>query len=392
MRHVLLKMLGATLFTIFVPAILYFQLWLSLAQVFLFFWLHSFLSLFFQRFVSARLLARVGAKWSMMIGIFGFIGYMIILMLANTYPHIVFVWPLFSSVHTAFFRLAFHYNMSLRRRKEHTLGQKFALIEIIRTLAAASGPLIWGWIADSMWISMMFGVALSFVVLSLIPFFHTYKKHKIQKFSWVRERKLILKNKSLVKQVMTTFASVAYIQFVWAVLRSIALFAFFQSFTKMWIVTTITTILVVILLYFIGKLSDYDDEKAKKLVRRSTWFQWGNWLSASIMIFIGSFTQIGYMFIDTIQKLTYRINNTYLTKIFYDHAGIDFEKNPVYLVILRESSVHLAKLFFSLFFAGLFALIGNEVSYLALPFIVVVWAVPLQLMLIKRYRNISEKE
>ena len=385
MWHVLLKMLGATLFTIFVPAILYFQLWLSLSQVFLFFWLHSLLSLLFQRFVSARLIARIGAKWSMMIGIFGAVGYMIVLMLANTYPQIIFVWPIFSSIHTAFFRLAFHYNMSLRRRKEQTLGQKFALIEIIRTLAAASGPLIWGWIADTLWVSMMFGVAIIFVLMSLIPFFHTYKKHKVQKFSWAKEKNLILKNKVLVKQVMGTFASIAYIQFVGAVLRSIALFAFFQSFTKMWIVTTITTILVVILLYFTGKLSDNDDKKAKKLVRRSTWFQGGNWLWASIMIFFGSFSQVGYMLVDMMHKLTYRINNTYLTKIFYDHAGIDFEKNPLYLVILRELSVHCIKIFFSLVFAGLFAVIESDISYLALPFIIVVWAVPLQLLLLKRY-------
>lgn len=381
-RHMFMKNVWLSFVSLFIPAILYFELWVSLSGIFLYIMLHSIVCLLLMVFVSGPYISRHGTKLPMIIWILWFVVNIWLLMIAKQYPAVIFLAPLFSWVHTAFFWVWFHMNMSLNASKENNIGRMSAFIDSATMVAYLIWPLVWWLIADKFWESFMFVSCILFVLLSIVPLLASWKKHKATTFSAQKEFIFIKTHRDDVFRMAKTFAWVSYVQFIGSVLWSITLFAFFKSYAKLWLLSAITWILVVVLITFVWKIADKNPEKAKKIIKLSTWIQWVNWFLAWLAIATWFFWNILFMAVDVFHKITYRINVTYMNKIFYEINDANDEENPLYWVIIHELAIHWAKIVFCLIGALTFWIVGDAISYLSVLYILVILVVPLQLVLI----------
>lgn len=387
--HMLLVWIWSSFVSLFIPAILHFTYGISLSWVFLYAMIHSIVSLLLMVFVSGNFVAKQWTKINMLIGIFGFLIHMIMLLMASENHWLIFYAPIFSGIHTAFFRVAFHVNMSSNASKEKDIWRTNAIIDSAILISSVVWPLVWWILADMYGESILFTSCIIFIVISCIPLFLTEKKHKPRKFTLHKELVFIHKNLDDVGKILLTFSSISYVQFIWWFLRSIILFSFFGNYTKVWLLSTITSIFVVWLVMYLWKRSDNDTLFADKRVKRSVWLLWTNRLLAWLIVAFWVFTNVMFLVVDTVHKLTYRVNNTYLTKLFYQQNDLIASKNPLLWVIIRELAIHAAKIVMCWVFAILFWIIGDSVSYISIPLILTIVIVPLQLVLISSFKKSS---
>lgn len=377
-----LKGVWMSFVSLFIPAILHFEMGISLAGVFLYAMLHSIVSLLLIMFVSWPYVSRHGTKLAMLIWVLGMIWNILILMFAMDTHWLVFLAPLFGWVHVAFFRIWFHMNMSMNASKEDTLWRTNAFIDSAITIAFIIGPLLGWFIADRLGESVLFSSSVVFILISMVPLLASWKEHKSVQFSPQKEFTFIREHMEDVIRIWKSFAGQAYVQFIWSMLWSITLFGFFKSYTKLWLLSTITGLAVVVFITILGKKSDKNPEQAKKRLKVSTGIQWVNWLVAWIALAAWFFGNILFMAIDTFHKITYKINSTYMNKIFYEINDKTAQENPLYGVIIHELAIHGAKIVFCLIGALTFWIVGDSISYISVLYAIVILVVPLQLVLI----------
>jgi len=377
-----MKWVWMSFVSLFIPAILHFEMWISLSWVFLYAMLHSIVSLVLIMFISWPYVSRHWTKLAMLIWVLWMMWNILLLMFAMDYHWLVFLAPIFWWVHVAFFWIWFHMNMSMNASKEWNIWRTNAFIDSAITIAFIIGPLLWWFIADRLGESVLFTSSIVFILVSMVPLLASWKKHTSVQFSPQKEFTFIREHVDDVLRIWKSFAWQAYVQFIWSMLWSITLFWFFQSYTKLWLLSTVTWLVVVVFVSILGKQSDKNPEKAKKRLKISTWVQGVNRLVAWLAIAAWFFWNILFMAIDTFHKITYRINATYMNKIFYEINDKTAKENPLYGVVIHELAIHGAKIIFCLIGAITFWIVWDSINYISLLYVIVILVVPLQLVLI----------
>jgi len=387
-RHMFIKSAGASFVSLFIPAVLYFEFGISLSGIFIYSMLHSIVAMIVMMLRSAKYVSRQWGRPAMVRWVVAFLVYMMLLYFWEFHSWLVFVAPIFSGLHTAFFWLWAHFTLADHASTNKSIGRTNALINQAVMVALIIWPFLWGLIADAMGQWILFIWCGVFILISLIPLLMSHKKHKELKFSVKKEFKFARKHFDVATQYFKTFASVAYVQFVWSVLWAITLFAFFQDYSSVWLISWLASIIVILIVRYIWKLSDINEEKGDKFVKLSTAFQWTNWFVAWLMIAAWFFSNTLFMIVDVFHKATYRVNNTYLTKIFYDSNDKITKKNVLYGIVIREAAIHGAKIMLCIVGAILFSLF-DSIEYISIMYVLVALIVPLQLSLISRKKTVK---
>lgn len=433
--HSFLKSFGLSFINLFIPAILYFELWVPLWWVCIYIVLHSIFALFWMGAFSAKYVSRHGSKLSMIIWVLWGIVHLTLLMFASKYPFLVYFSPVFSWLHTAFFWIAHHSIMSQWALKSWNIWRLNAFIESAVMVASIIGPYIWWVIVQNYWENIWFLAALFFIILSIIPLLLSRKKHTPQTFSLHKEMNFIRNNFNEFIVLGKTFFWIGYIKLISWILWPIVLFGFFQNYETVWLVSMVASIVVVIVISIVWKLADKWSSKVKKIIQFNAYLQWLNRLFAGIAVALWFFSNILFLWIDTFQKITRKMNDSYMNQLFYkfndsiksrdsDVSGLDGrqadhieaawvqgdkedkpenawsqdelaninnpeDQNPIYWVILHEFFIHWTTIVFWMLSALLFLIVWDNFSYISVLFFLVLWVVPLQLALIFSSKTIT---
>lgn len=347
--HVLIKLIGLSMISLFMPAILRFEYWLSLSTIFLFEALFSFSILFFTYTISLQFVARWWTVPSMMLWVLFFVCNYCVLYLAKTVSSLLFLSPLFCGLYVSFFRSWYHVTMVMHARGEKNFGKQNSFLESIAIIAWLLWPLLWWWIAGQWWISLLYLFAIIFLLVSCVPFFFHQSDHKPVVFSPYQSMKTISLDRSFLRATMSSFAAMGYIDFVGSVIRAIILFSFLWTYTKVALVSFVSGLCLIAILYYLWKNSDKDRENHtyqwNRLLKWSYWSQSGTWFFATVLLLSGLLSQVFFLLIDSFHKITYRIANTWLMTMFYKHIW-DKDNFSMVLnsILLREIAIHWTRI------------------------------------------------
>ena len=385
-RHMFIKGIWASFVAVFIPAILYTTYGLSLAQIFLFIAAHSTISFSLLYLASSRLIARQGTKISMLIGGVCFSIYLLLLGYSEQVSRLIFLAPIFSGLHTAFFWWAYHVSLALQGKTDSSLGKNIALLEMSGIVAAMIGPLVWWLISDTRWSTMLFYASAVFWILSLIPL--RLDDHTHTTIAW----KPSLKKKFAGNwKTILSFWSLGYIQFVWSIVWSILLFLQFESYTKLGLVSTLTWVWVMIAIRVFWKRSDTHTSGSKKLFAYIITWQVSNRLIMWIVLVSSFFSNVVFMIADMVHKLTYKLSTTMLNKTLYEHTKSESVEDALDNTLYHEMWIHLFRVCMCLLLAGLSTVISTDRALLIIPIFLVILIAPLQYIWVYQPSSRSKK-
>lgn len=379
--HLFIKWLGASFVAVFIPAILYTTFDFTLAQIFLFIAAHSLCSLICLYAMASPLIARQGTKPSMILWVICFSIYLMLLWFGKNIPEFILIAPIFSWLHTGFFRWAYHVSMALQWQSDQQIGKHVAMISIAAMSAAMIGPVLWGLITDHLGTLFLFVSSGILWLLSLIPLW--LDDHAHTEISWrpsLHPRKL----RKIKRDILLSFSGLGYMQFVGSTVRSILLFIHFQSFTKLGIISFATWFLVMWAMWIIGKVSDQDDKKSQKRLQYTIRSQSSNRLIMGILLVLSFFSNVVFIVADSVHKLTHKISSTYLNKNLYVRTISNNVSDALENTIYHELGIHIFRICICLILAGISTYIPSEKALLMIPIFLVVLIAPLQLLVMSK--------
>lgn len=356
--HVLIKLIGLSMVSVFLPAILKFEYGLSLTQIFLFEALFSATILFLTYFFSLKFTARHGTVASMFGGVCMFVINFVVLYYAKQFPSLIILSPIFSGVYVSYFRVGYHTAMALQSKNNKNFGSQNSLLESVAIVAWLIWPVLWWFLADQYWSNILYVATGICLLVSCIPLFFHQQKHVPIKFTPSSSLQKAKENTWLYKAILVSFASMWYVYFVWSVVWSILLFLFLWSYTKLALVTFFSWIFLLILFKLLGKEHDAWVEKVNgrlaRFMKWSFWSQSWTWLIAGVFIIGGLLSQFLFIFVDTFHKITYRVNELTLMTYFYETIGEEKTLPAVLqLIFIREIAIHGSRIVTCLILAGM---------------------------------------
>lgn len=384
--HVLIKHIGLSFISLFLPAILRFEYGLSLSMIFLYEALYSIVALIVLYGWSMQRIARHGTVAGMMVGIVLFSLNFIVLYIATRIPWVLFLSPIFAGLYVAFFWMWYHLAMTMGASTDKHLGQSQVTIENAWIIASLVWPLI-GWILAD-WFGPVSLYALTFVCLlwSCVPLLYHHRAHVPVVYTPLRSSWSMKIQKELFWSTLYSFWSLSYGYFVFSVLWPILLFTVLQTYSKVAVVSFFSGVIVIAWLRWLGKRMDTEDTTVwlKRFLHWLVWSRWWAWLVAGLTILTGFFSQIVFVFVEFIHKFTSKISDAYLSHHYY--ALVDKQKTiPLVLDMLfvRESAIHVTKIIACLALAGCSAFWPWTNYALILPLFLVIFIVPGTLHLVR---------
>jgi len=375
-----IRLFWASLVGVFVPAILYLNMGMSLAHFFWFFVISSTTTIVLDLFVTRRLINQQGTKVGMLVGLPFLVLYFYGIMLISQHSSWYRVAALALGVFTAFFWTSFHVDIA-QSSKQKKFGTKIAKLHIIFTVTGAVAPLLWWLVMDHFGKAPSFLLSLIFVLASGIPLLFSFKRHKSVKaydtfslFHFLR--------KNIFSPMTISFASKGYTAMIWWLYWPLFLYITLKNFTKVGAVAMAATLVVAVLLYFAGKQSDKHHEK--KVVNISSVFQGFNWISACVVFFLGAFSWVTVTLIDIFHNFTFKINDMCITTTLYQKAN-DPQKT-ILTILLHEIAIHGFRIIYMSIFALLFTFIPISPSMMFLPFLILLAMIPFQWRIYKNVR------
>lgn len=387
--HNVIKMMWASMISLFIPSFLYTYVWLDIRQIMIFMAVMSFSNLSIGIFVGWPLLQRYWPKIMMIIGTFFFALYLWVLYLSKIYYNFVFIAPLFAWIYTWLFWVSFHYNNAIIRTHTKNFGTTYTNFAIFSNIGIAFGPFVWWFLTTYYDVSWMVGVAMILVLLSILPLVLYKEDTSIVKNtnysikSFFRHLYLLIQEQK-TKVIYKTFAVVSYNNVVASIIWPLLIFLFVHDFQKIWIIGSATTIGTIIVLYIIGKI---DKDANKTYIKISTLIQSWNWNIWAISTILWLLVSPLIMMIDVIQKVLSNVNDNTIDKFFFDYADNDYKDNKIYPVLLREIGIHGTKILLFLFLALLYYYFPVSTFTLVLPMIVTITLVTLSRSIIKSTDN-----
>lgn len=356
-RHVLIKLVWLSMVSMFLPAILKYEYGLTLSQIFLFEAAYSAVILIITYFFSLQFTARYGTIASMILWVVVFCANFLVLYFAKTISRLLFFSPILSWFYVAYFWIGYHVAMALQSKGTVShIGTANSFIESVWVIAGLVGPLLWWLLADYFWSNMLYIITIICLLISCIPFFFHQRTHVPITFHPHQSVVRVTRNMSFLKAVMVSFASMWYVYFVWSVVRTLVLYKFLWTYTKLAFVSVVSSLVLIIAFKYLGRVHDSGEWTKKanvaRLLKRSFRSQSGTWLFASFLLFSWLLTQLFFVCIDTIHKIAYRVNELSLMNYFYEEAGWTQIAKVLDTIFVREIAIHGSRILFCLFLAG----------------------------------------
>ncbi|MEK6963392.1 MAG: MFS transporter [Nanoarchaeota archaeon] len=327
---VALSTIANALIGIFVPIFLY-RSGYSLIQVLLFFMLSS---LYFLLFAKAGVwaVARWGIRWSMLISIFFWIAYFAGLHFLPHFSYLFFILPCFLALKGVFHNFAFHLYFiehSERKKIGHEVSATYSTIQ----WASFLGPVVGGWIlVDSSW-SILLGLCVFLLVLSVLPLFLVPERKQKVDFSYKDIWRDLLDRRNW--GCVASFTGYSVESFINYVVWPIFLATLFSSLEKVGFLVSVSLCASLIVLHFAGKW--FDGGLKKKLLNISTGLFALGWL---LRLFMRSSWSVGVM--DSFKNISGETLNVSWSAYNYDVAGKHFFR----FIVFREIIFNLGRTVF----------------------------------------------
>ena len=378
-RHVLIKIVWLSLVTLFLPVLLRVEYHLSLSTIFLMEAMYSLTAIGFMYFHSLRLLGTQGSVMTMIAGVLFFVLNLCILIAAKRRPRLLIFSPLCSWWYVAYFWLWYHSSLSLLAQKSNHFATRNARIESAGVIASMIGPLI-GWVlVDSLGVLSVYIISSVFLLISCIPLLRHSKSHTPIKYRPSRHAFQPYVADKTIQHYLYISTIMGYIGFVWTVVWVLILYNFLGSYTKVALISFLSTILLVGWLKYLWKKTDITHTKfLPKLLQFSFVSQWWIRLIAGIMLVSWLFSHVLFLVVDTIHKITYKFNDTYLMTKFYEISDKQKDMKALLDTLwVRECYIHLPRCAICLFFALLVGIFPLHDRLLILPIFFVSLLTPL---------------
>jgi MFS family permease len=317
------------LISVFIP-IYFYKLGYSLPWILLYFLLISFSFVVFS-FTGAKIVSRIGIKYSMLVTVPILITYFIGLRYVPQFPLLFFVLPLLSSFKMILFNYSFHLNF-LQHSDKKNRGKEEAALQASALLASFVAPFLGGIIIKSAGFPVLFIVGSLILFMAFIPL--SMSKERFEPISFDKKNLIrdLFKKENLPCSL--SFAGYAIESWIGAIIWPLFLFLILFSTESVGIVMSLTTILTFLIFYVIGKETDARDKKG--LLRAGTILYFIGWLGR---VFVNSFVSI--LFIDTYTNLTQKVLQIPWSAYSYDIAA---KRNYFKFIVQREITFNLTRL------------------------------------------------
>lgn len=397
-RHVFIKIIWLSMVSVFLPAILRFEYGLSLTQLFLYEAFFSCIVLLVVYFSSLSFTARHGTVASMLLGVCFFIVSFVFLYFAKHQHGLIIFWTLFAALYVAYFWVWYHVSMAMQSRNNKNFGAQTWLMETAWVIAWLIWPVFWWILADQYWSTMLYIATVVCLVVSCIPLLFNQKLHtpvifhpnffvqRVSQYPW------------LFKAVVISFSSMSYVYFIWSVVRSILLFSFLGTYTKIALISLISWICLLILFRIFGEQHDHSRGKMQSVLQRylhvSFRSQSCTWFVAGVFIVGGFFSQLLFVFVDTFYKIAYRISDLSLMTYFYETIGEETNIAAILdSIFVRELAMSWSKIVFCCLLAAVtYMLQWYEYWWLIVALFLVIWVAPYGATLLLRKEKYASKK
>ena len=381
--HKVIRIFAWSLVGTFLPAILYFDLGLSLSSVFVFFAVKSFLGAIFS-IPATKIVSKYGTRISMILGILAMIPYLALLIITADIPMLLYMIPVFGGMFNGFFFTAFDYDFA-SLSKDKSYGNKVAKLNIYTTLATAFAPLIGGVVSQYYSVHITLTIASLIVALSIIPLIASKIKHKPKEL--IIKKCFNLEKKSR-KNMLISNISASFGNSVSNVIWPLIMFMVLKDYSKLGIVVTISTLSIIATMYFIGK---YLNKYRNRILKIAVAIEEVAWIGSILLYFFGWLGIMSVTIIRGLQKLGQSTSNVPILQEFYKEITHE-DDNPAYTILIRTFSVRVVEaVVYSLLALSLYFYNNNEIV-LTLPMIMLVFIIPLQLVLVRKSDKINCKK
>lgn len=315
-----------SLIGLFLPLFLFSEMGYSLNQV-IYFYLTFCTAFAFFQLVATRVVAKFGAKHSMIASVPLFIVALVLTLLIDDFSFLFYPAAIFHGLQAAFFWVGFHVDAVLNGRKKD-FGKESAIISALTMLPSVIGPVIGGVILLLFSFNILFLAAIVMIAVSFIPLLFSkevYSKHDLDMGAFFDKKHM----KYFLGYLAQGMAHVAG-----GVFWPIFIFLILGSYVSLGIYGTFATLFVVILTVILGKFSD--EGKKSLIMRIAAIFNSLFWF---FKIFVSNFMQI--FAIGSLRNLSsHAIDVPFLAKSY----GKAKKNHQIGFLLYRETCLRLGQI------------------------------------------------
>ncbi len=285
---------------------------------------------------SARLLARMGVRALMLVGVAFATVSIVPLYFFDINPLYATAWFVALTVlYRVLYWVPYHVDFSLLLHKDKShAGRSMALLSNIASLVLLVVPVIGGLIIDSVGFQSVFAGAIVVMLIALMPLFFTHTAY--ERYSWgfmdTFENLFAKRNRRLLLAHAAAGAEGAVIAVFWP----LYLFSVVDgNYTALGTITAATMLVVMLLRSFTGKL--FDKLGPKKMLTASIAFVTTGWIAK---IFVA--TPFQAFSIHTYHDVGRKINTTIFDTTTYEQAADNGRFVDEYTA-LKEIAMHIGR-------------------------------------------------
>lgn len=201
----------------------------------------------------AELISRVGYRWMMFIGLISLALKVWILMQVT----VIRMWLLvpalvLGGIAIASYYLGYH-GVFLADNDDERIGEQVGLVTMLGRLALMVSPVLAGFLVENFGFAVMFGVAMSLLIVSLTPLFlMPHHERKSKKFSFKQAVKLVKKKKGFAQSVFWWHVENGIQTFYWPIFLFLAV----KSHMTFGVIVSLVMMLNSLAVYGAGKVYD----------------------------------------------------------------------------------------------------------------------------------------
>ena len=299
--------LAETMISLFVPIYLY-SLHYSLVKIIIFFFIGNLISVV-GALPAAKLVARLGAKHSILASIPLLILYYLGLRFLPIYPTLFFILPFLSAIQGLLYNFGFDLNF-ITHADRNSLGREISFIHILTILASVVSPLLAGLIITIFGYNLLFLSGSTFLVLSLLPLFASEDSYRRLDFDWRDVVNYAINKKQL--GMTLSFVGYAIESSIGLIIWPLFLIIILGVAEKVGYVAALSATITVVILSVTGTLTDRFN--TRKLMRFGTMLYFLGWIGS---VFVDSTLKV--FFADSYLRVSGRFLMVPWEAAFYRH-------------------------------------------------------------------------
>ncbi len=350
---IFLRSLALGMVLIFEPIYLYFYFDKSLPLTLLFFALiHGLFALL--AVFGAKLMAKIGFDWSMLISHFFYLTYYILLAFISFSSFFVFLAVIMKALGMTLFWPSYHTNF-IRFSEEGHRGKEVGKIGVIGALPTILGPAIGGFILFSSNYSILFGFVLVVLLMSSIPLFLNREERETYTDGYQKAWKRVFhkKNRKYTLAFAASSIEVGIDNYLWPIFMAVLSI----SYISMGGIISFSFFVSALFMLYMGRVSD--SKKRVKALDLGAILTSISWIIKYFVItpFSAFLAQSFYRLCRTTVGIPFQT-------LFYEKAAREGSEADEF-IIYREIVINVTRFLSLLALAGLFLLIPRvSISFL----------------------------